>query len=150
VTALAEIHRVLKKEGTVVLLWNLEDRNTAWVARLREAYEKHEAGTPQYRLGLWRRPFEDPEMEESVSKMFQLPIQERHVIHSVSNTKDAVWQRVLSKSYIAVLAAEQKAELKKEVDHILSGSDIHWDTQGDDQVLQYPYSSDIAWFKKLS
>jgi hypothetical protein len=48
------MHRVLKKEGTVVMIWNLEDRRASWVARLREAYEKHEAGSPQYRLGLWR------------------------------------------------------------------------------------------------
>lgn len=140
---------MLKKDGTVVLIWNLEDRKTSWVARLREAYEKHEAGSPQYRLGLWRRPFEEPEMAQTVSKMFQLPIQERQVNYSVSNTKNAVWQRVLSKSYIAVLGAEQKDELKKDVDRVLAGPDIHWDNQGDDQVLQYPYNTDIVWFKKL-
>ena len=149
VAALTEMHRVLKKEGTVVMIWNLEDRRASWVARLREAYEKHEAGSPQYRLGLWRRPFEEPEMVKEVSKMFQLPIQERHISHSVPNTESGVWQRVLSKSYIAVLGAEEKEELKKEVDQILSGQDIHWDVQGDDKVLQYPYSTDIAWFKKL-
>lgn len=140
---------MLKKDGTVVLIWNLEDRKTSWVARLREAYEKHEAGSPQYRLGLWRRPFEEPEMAQTVSKMFQLPIQERQVNYSVSNTKNAVWQRVLSKSYIAVLGAEQKDELKKDVDRVLAGPDIHWDNKGDDQVLQYPYNTDIVWFKKL-
>lgn len=150
VAALTEMHRVLKKEGTVVLIWNMEDRKTSWVARLRETYEKHEAGSPQYRLGLWRRPFEEPETAETVSKMFQLPIQERQMNHSLSNTKNGVWQRVLSKSYIAVLGAEQKEELKKEVDHVLAGQDIHWDTRGDDQVLQYPYTTDIVWFKKLS
>lgn len=141
---------MLKKEGTVVLIWNLEDRKTAWVDKLRDAYEKHEAGSPQYRLGLWRRPFEEPEMVEVVSKMFQLPFQERHVNHCVSNTRTAVWHRVLSKSYIAVLGTEQKEELKKEVDHILAGEDIHWDTQGEEQVLQYPYTTDVVWFKKLS
>jgi hypothetical protein len=35
------MHRVLKSGGTVVFIWNLEDRATPWVARLREAYEKH-------------------------------------------------------------------------------------------------------------
>ncbi|KAG0557771.1 hypothetical protein KC19_11G156200 [Ceratodon purpureus] len=149
VAALTEMHRVLKKDGTVVMIWNLEDRRTSWVARLREAYEKHEAGSPQYRLGLWRRPFEEPEMVKEVSKMFQLPIQERQISHSVSNSRSAVWHRVLSKSYIAILSVEEKEELKKEVDQILAGQDIHWDTEGDDQVLQYPYNTDIAWFKKL-
>jgi hypothetical protein len=116
------MHRVLKKEGTVVMIWNLEDRRASWVARLREAYEKHEAGSPQYRLGLWRRPFEEPEMVKEVSKMFQLPIQERHISHSVPNTESGVWQRVLSKSYFAVLGAEEKEELKKEVDQIFTGT----------------------------
>lgn len=150
VAALTEIHRVLKNDGTVVLIWNLEDRKTSWVARLREAYEKHEAGSPQYRLGLWRRPFEEPEMVQTVSNLFQLPIQERQVSHCVPNTRNGVWQRVLSKSYIQVLGAEQKKELKKEVDRILEGPDIDWGTQGDNQVLQYPYNTDIVWFKKLS
>ncbi|XP_073389150.1 uncharacterized methyltransferase-like C25B8.10 isoform X2 [Physcomitrium patens] len=151
VDALTEMHRVLKPEGTVVMIWNLEDMRTSWVARLRGAYEKHEAGSPQYRLGLWRRPFVEPDMAKVVSKMFHLPFHERQVSHSVSNTKDDVWQRVLSKSYVAVLSAEQKEELKKEVDHILSAEDVHWDNgEGTEKVVQYPYTTDVVWFKKLS
>lgn len=127
----------------------MEDRRTTWVAKLREAYEKYEAGTPQYRLGLWRRPFEDPEMVEAVSKLFQLPIHKRQFKHDVINTKSDVWQRVLSKSYISVLAPAQKQELKKEIDKILMGEDICWHPRGEsDKVVNYPYTTDVVWFRK--
>jgi ubiquinone/menaquinone biosynthesis C-methylase UbiE len=151
VAALTEMHRVLKSGGTVVFIWNLEDRATPWVARLREAYEKHEAGSPQYRLGLWRRPFEEAGMVETLSRMFRLPYQERQFKHVMTNTSNGVWQRVLSKSYIAVLSPAQKEELKKQVDRILEGDDVHWYTreEGGERVLDYPYNTDVVWFQKL-
>lgn len=46
-TAIKEIARVLKPGGKLCLIWNLENKETRWVAELREAYEKFEAGTPQ-------------------------------------------------------------------------------------------------------
>ena len=145
------MHRVLKSGGTVVFIWNLEDRATPWVARLRETYEKHEAGSPQYRLGLWRRPFEEAGMVETLSRMFRLPYQERQFKHVMTNTSNGVWQRVLSKSYIAVLSPAQKEELKKQVDRILEGDDVHWymRDEGGEMVVDYPYNTDVVWFQKL-
>jgi len=46
-SAIRDIARVLKPNGTLALIWNFEDRSVPWVAQLRDAYEQHEAGTPQ-------------------------------------------------------------------------------------------------------
>lgn len=48
-SAIREIARVLKPDGILALIWNFEDRSKPWVAQLRDAYEQHEAGTPQVR-----------------------------------------------------------------------------------------------------
>jgi len=57
--ALQEINRVLKSSGHLVLIWNLENRNYKWVARLRDTYEQYEKDSPQYRHGTWIKVFEE-------------------------------------------------------------------------------------------
>lgn len=46
-SAINEFARVLKPGGKVVLIWNLEDRRTNWVGKLRDTYEIYEESTPQ-------------------------------------------------------------------------------------------------------
>jgi hypothetical protein len=55
------------------LIWNLEDGKKAkWVAQNRDAYESYEAGTPQYRLGLWKEMFETGPYKVSYSRLYSL------------------------------------------------------------------------------
>lgn len=151
VSALTEISRVLKKDGIVILIWNMENGRASWVGRLREAHQKHEAGTPQYRLGLWRTPFLDPVSLPSLQEQFELPFEERQFEHSVTSSKEGVWQRVLSKSYIAVLDEEEKQKLKEEVDDILEEKDVPWFSVDEgDKLVKFPYTTDVVWFKKRS
>ncbi len=44
----------------MVLIWNLEDSDVPWVASNRNLYEAYEQGTPQFRLGLWRKMYDAP------------------------------------------------------------------------------------------
>lgn len=51
-SAITEIARVLKPGGVAVFIWNLEDREQAWVAKLRDLYEVYEDGEPVSALGI--------------------------------------------------------------------------------------------------
>ena len=45
------ITKALTPDGSLVLIWNLEDETASPVIKsLRQAYQQHEAGSPQYRL----------------------------------------------------------------------------------------------------
>jgi len=112
--ALKEIHRVLKVGAGFVMIWNLEDRSVEWIAKLRDAYEQYEGDTPQYRLGLWKSPWNTnlaKELFESLSfKQFK---------SSTLSTPLSIWERVLSKSYISVLNEEEQKRFKEKVFEIL-------------------------------
>ncbi|KAF9533022.1 S-adenosyl-L-methionine-dependent methyltransferase [Crepidotus variabilis] len=134
--ASAEFARVLKPQGIMAFIWNLEDREGAeWVGRLRDAYEAHEQGTPQFRLMLWRQAFETPSYKQN----FQKP--EEHVSsYTLHTTKEHVVDRVFSKSYIAVLPDDQKTEVKNAVQKILDESNKSWIDEAEG-IFEYPYRS---------
>ncbi|KAG1745884.1 uncharacterized protein EDB91DRAFT_1246024 [Suillus paluster] len=55
--ALVEFARILNKDGTVVMIWNLEDREAApWVARLYDRRNVHEKDTTPLEIDLLRQP----------------------------------------------------------------------------------------------
>lgn len=58
--SLREFRRVLKPEGLLVLIWNLEDGSTPWVHSLRTLYEQHEQGSPQFRYACIHLNFSCP------------------------------------------------------------------------------------------
>ncbi|KAG9040555.1 hypothetical protein FS837_000462, partial [Tulasnella sp. UAMH 9824] len=77
-----EFSRVLKPRGVVALIWNLEDMDVAWVAANRKAYEAYEQGTPQFRLGLWRKMYQVPAIRFFPSQ------EEREVTWTLPTTVD--------------------------------------------------------------
>ncbi|KAF9242133.1 S-adenosyl-L-methionine-dependent methyltransferase [Melanogaster broomeanus] len=76
--ACTEFARILKPDGAITFIWNLEDRDAAgWVAQLRDRIERHEMDTPQFRLGLWRQTF----ATESYIKNFKEPEEKEWAYH---------------------------------------------------------------------
>ncbi|KAI8612534.1 S-adenosyl-L-methionine-dependent methyltransferase [Chytriomyces sp. MP71] len=144
VQALHEMHRVLKPGGVLGLVWNMEDKERApWVRQIRALYEMKEQGTPQYRLGLWKRVFE----EDEVRTMFDLPLQSAHFEHVVAD-KEAIWNRVLSKSYVSALSSGQQEDLRAKVMAVLEASDVEIEYDAEGHLL-YPYKTDVfVTFKK--
>ena len=55
--ALAEIHRVLKPDGRLGLVWNVRDESVDWVAAITEIITPYEGDTPRFHSGRWREAF---------------------------------------------------------------------------------------------
>jgi len=143
--AAAEFARVLKPDGIVVLIWNLEDRDAAaWVAQLRDCYEQHEHGTPQFRLNLWQETFSTP----SYNANFRNPITDNST-YTLPGTRDIVVDRACSKSYIAVLPEAKKDEVVRDVEQIIDrGDGLVW-TDKEKGIFEYPYKTYVVvWEKK--
>lgn len=104
------------------------------MAQLRDRIERHENGTPQFRLNLWRKTFETP----SYQKAFQPP-QEKTWSYSLPATLDIVVNRACSKSYIAILPEDEKANVKDDIKTIVEkGDDKVWLDESQ-SIFEYPY-----------
>jgi len=55
--ALAEIHRVLKPDGRLGLVWNVRDESVDWVAAITDIITPYEGDTPRFHTGRWREAF---------------------------------------------------------------------------------------------
>jgi len=143
--AMAEISRSLKPKGVAAFIWNLEDREAAqWVQELRDTYEQFEGGTPQYRLGLWRQTFET----DGYKANFEPPA-ELHWKRSIEATEESAINRVLSKSYIAVLSDEDRAKVIARLREIVQrGAGKFWVDEAKG-IFRYPYQTDLVIMKKL-
>lgn len=142
--AAVEFDRILKPKATLVLIWNLEDRDRAeWVAQVRERIERHEEGTPQFRLGLWRQVYN----AASYRKAFRAP-HEQTWSYNLEATVDTVMDRASSKSYIAVLPPHVKAEVQQDLRRILEDGEKKW---VDEQLgtFEYPYETLVVVAQKL-
>jgi len=142
--AVTEFARVLKPDGIVALIWNMEDREgAAWVAQLRDLYEVYEQGTPQFRLGLWRNAFAVPSYEKS----FQPPEETVFSFH-LPGTLEIATDRVCSKSYIAVLPENEKNGVKEDVKKIVERGDGKTWIDEKAGVFQYPYKTTVVVMRR--
>ncbi|EIW85150.1 S-adenosyl-L-methionine-dependent methyltransferase [Coniophora puteana RWD-64-598 SS2] len=142
--AAAEFARILKKGGAACMIWNLEDRDGArWCAQLRERIEQHEAGSPQFRLGLWRKLFDTP----SYGASFQPPEEKQWEYH-LEGSLDICTNRAQSKSYIAVLPPDEKQRVVDDIVAILNrGNDKKWIDE-EKGIFEYPYKTYLAVCRK--
>ena len=113
--SLRDIHRVLKTKGCLILLWNMESRGAPWVADLRDVYEPYDVSVPQYRHGYWKQVFASAEGQQ----LFPGKLTTHFFQQEMLVTKTQVWERVLSKSYIASLPAAEQAVVKTRVEKVL-------------------------------
>ncbi|KAK1236523.1 hypothetical protein PQX77_000216 [Marasmius sp. AFHP31] len=142
--ASAEFARILKPNGVVAFIWNLEDRDRAgWVAQVRNRIETHEAGTPQFRLGLWRQAWDTASYQANFD-----PPEEKIWSYTLPATADLVKERACSKSYIAVLKDEERAKVLEDLDKILEeGRDREWIDE-EQKIFHYPYQTFLVIARK--
>ncbi|KAJ6496702.1 S-adenosyl-L-methionine-dependent methyltransferase, partial [Mycena vitilis] len=135
-----EFGRILKPGGVLAFVWNLEDRDAAkWVAQVRDRIEQHEQGSPQYRLGLWRQAFDTA----AYQKAFEPP-EEQNWSAPLPATLDVVVDRACSKSYMAILAGDDKLKVREDLTAIVKrGEGKVWKNEGEG-LFEYPYKTDLV------
>jgi len=134
--ALAEIHRILRAEGRLCLLWNVRDEDVDWVARLTEIIDPHQGDAPRYRTGEWRRAFERTELFG--------PLHRQLAFHVHLLTPEAVVERVASISFVAALADGPREEVLEQVRELIGS---HPDLAGRD-LIPLPYRTDVYWCER--
>ncbi|KAI9015767.1 S-adenosyl-L-methionine-dependent methyltransferase [Phycomyces nitens] len=139
IETLREIHRVVKPGGIFALTWNMESKERSeWVADIRKIYEAYDEAAPQYRKGRWRKVFET----EEAKKLFELPLHELTFSNDFNVPTNHVFERVLTKSYIAILSDEEKAKLRQDIQAKLIPEKGFVPKDG---KILYPHDTDLAW-----
>ncbi len=105
--ALQEIHRVLKPDGSLVLIWNVRDESTEWIADLSKLIQAHESSTPQYRHGKWKDVFKK-------SALFR-PLKLTQFKHSQTVNEQLVLDRVASISFVGAMEDVEREKLLDQV-----------------------------------
>lgn len=122
--------------------------SSPWVATLRHLWEKYESGAPQFRQGKWRDTF-DPAVSPNYPTLFEQPLEETFD-WIVPTTKDAVIERVRSKSFIAVLEREKKEEyieLVEKMREVLNKEEKSW-IDMERGLFEYPYKTTVVVARK--
>ena len=57
-------------------------------------------------------------------------------------TREMIWERVLSKSYVASLDQSEQQQLRQK---ILAVLEEEFGPEQEGEVIDYPYSTDVVW-----
>ena len=127
--ALAEIHRVLRPEGGLGLVWNVRDVSVPWVARPTEILDRHAPDdVPRHRRDHWPRVFETTDRFTG--------LEERHFSDAQVVDADSMRDRVGSISFVAVLPVGTRQALLDEVAALVAGQP---------PPVMIPYDTRVYW-----
>jgi len=127
--ALAEIHRVLKPDGRLGLVWNVRDESVDWVAAITDIITPYEGDTPRFHTGRWRDAFS--------GKYFSQPEVTCFPYSHVGSPQEVIMDRFLSVSFIAALDDEPKARVTAQLQALIG---THPALKGRDTVA-FPYQT---------
>lgn len=131
--ALAEIHRVLREEGWLALVWNRRLLDEPIHREVSAIVDPHRGTTPSHHeQETWSQPLLG-------SPLFQ-HAGERSFENSQHLDEDSLVDRVVSTSFIAALSDEQRADIERAVRELAQRR------QGE---VTLPYSTDVQLFRHL-
>lgn len=136
--ALAEIHRVLKTDGHLGLVWNVRDESVDWVAAITEIITPYEGDTPRFHTGRWREAF--------TGEYFSAPQMTCFPYNHVGSPQEVIMDRFLSVSFIAALPAAEKATVTAQLQRLIEN---HPALQGRDTVA-FPYQTQAYVCQRLA
>jgi len=117
--ALTEIHRVLRRGGGLGLVWNVRDRESAWVEALSRIVDAHGDAIRRHETGEWRSSF--------VGRSDFSEIEQAEFPNVQEVDEAQVLDRVASTSFIAMLGDDQKASVLEQARELVRS---HPDTRG--------------------
>lgn len=136
--ALAEIHRVLKPDGRLGLIWNVRDESVDWVAAITDIITPYEGDTPRFHTGRWREAF--------TGEYFSEPEMTCFPYSHVGSPREVIMDRFLSVSFIAALPEASKAVVTAQLQALI---DTHPSLKGRDTVA-FPYQTQAYVCHRLS
>lgn len=136
---LTEIHRILKPNGYLVLIWNQRDIGVNWVKALADVISPFEGNTPRYHSNQWRKVFQ----EQDLFKLYQ----ETTIPHLHHGTvEQVVSKRLLSTSFIAAMPKSKQLELKAQFERIVQ----EYTGKSLDEKIDFPYITHVYVFEKIT
>ena len=125
--ALAEIARVLRPGGTLLLVWNDRDNTVPWVAEMTAVIHAHDPGDAYEMETDWHAVIGDTGLFTPVHQV-EVPNPQLDV------TADVVVERAMSTSYVSAAGDAVREQVGRDVRAIVAGFDEPFD---------YPYVTQI-------
>ncbi|MBF4521328.1 class I SAM-dependent methyltransferase [Acinetobacter towneri] len=136
--SLKEIHRILKPQAHLLLIWNQRDISVNWVNALAEMILPFEGDTPRFHNQDWRQVFADTDL-------FQLCHEQKFHHRHVGTVEQVVSKRLLSTSFIAAMPAAQQQQLKTQFEQlILEYTGLHAQ-----DTIEFPYCTHVFIYQKI-
>jgi SAM-dependent methyltransferase len=135
--ALPEIHRVLRPDRLLGMIWNERDEASDWSERLTAILDRL-AGedAPRYRTARWRDALDRTELFG--------PLHHRVAYHVHHVTPEAFLDRVLSVSFVAAAPEDERERVRGEVDELLASDP---ELRGRAEIVM-PYRTDVFWTQR--
>ena len=131
--ALADIYRVLKPGGKLGLIWNVRDESVDWVAAITAIITPYEGDAPRFYKGDWRKPFAAP-----AGQHFTALEQSNFAYQHVGSAREVILDRFMSVSFIAALAANDKATVFAQLNELVAS---HLALRNQDKIA-FPYRTE--------
>jgi SAM-dependent methyltransferase len=110
--ALHEIHRVLKPDGALGLVWNVRDDSVPWVGALTRIMKPFEGDTPRFHSQKWRTLFP----AEGFGALREKRFAHRHT----GDPEQVIVHRILSVSFIAALPPDEQKQVRAELRELIA------------------------------
>jgi SAM-dependent methyltransferase len=131
--ATREIHRVLRPDGALALIWNVRDDRTPWVAAFSKILDEYAGDTPRQSSGKWRVIFRDARFRHIASKSYPF---------SQPMPLSGILDRALSTSFIAVLPKQDQDVVRAKVENVVESEPA---LAGRDEIA-FPYVTELHLF----
>ncbi|MEN8274888.1 class I SAM-dependent methyltransferase [Acinetobacter seifertii] len=134
---LTEIHRILKPQGHLGLVWNQRDERTNWVKALADFLLPLEGDTPRYHSENWKKVFEN-------QNLFSFESLETFSQSQHGTVEQVVSKRLLSTSFIAAMTEKDQLQLKAQFEKIV----YDFTGLGPQDQIDFPYVTYAYHFQK--